>query len=33
VITGYNPALLTVDPANGSPVVTFTYAFVDAAGN
>jgi hypothetical protein len=31
-ITDYNPALLTVDPANGAVTVTFTYSQVDAAG-
>ncbi len=30
-ISGYNPALLTLDPANGSITVSFTYSVVDAA--
>lgn len=34
VITNYNPALLTVDPAEGDDVtITFTYSHTDAAGS
>lgn len=32
VITGYDPARLTVDPNDGAVTVSFTYAAVDAAG-
>lgn len=31
-ITSFNPALLTVDPANGSVTVSFAYLVEDAAG-
>ncbi|MCE9518315.1 MAG: hypothetical protein K8R87_01910, partial [Verrucomicrobia bacterium] len=31
-IASFNPSLLTVDPANGSITVSFTYSVVDAAG-
>ncbi len=31
-ISSYNPSLLTVQPATGTPTVTFTYSVVDAAG-
>ena len=32
IISNYNPALLTVDPADGAVTVDFNYAAVDAAG-
>ncbi len=32
IITNYDPALLRVDPNDGTVTVTFTYAAVDAAG-
>jgi len=31
VISIYDPSLLTIDPVNGTPVVTFDFAFMDAA--
>ena len=31
-ITGFDPALLTVDPATGNVTISFDYAVVDAAG-
>ena len=32
MIASYNPALLTVDPIEGTVTVVFTYAWKDAAG-
>jgi hypothetical protein len=32
VISNYNPALLTIDPENGTLVSVFTYSEIDAAG-
>ena len=32
VITDFDPAMLTVDPEEGNPVITFSYTTTDAAG-